>query len=344
MSLKLVKLSEEYKTQLADMIDEWSADIEKNHTNHSPWAIFRNDYHNFEYYLENIEGDHPGENRVPDRTFFCLDEERNIFVGAVNIRLFINDDTYLTGGHIGDGVRPSERRKGYATKMIGLALEECRKLGLYKVLMTCTKGNIGSEKSIKNNGGVLESEVIEDGAVELRYWITVVDEKVETDRLIMRRVMPSDVPDMGAWTTDARVSKYLLRKEANDPMDILDGFRRKDPNSKENILMIERSKDDNRAMGLCGAFYNGEEDVWELAYTLRYDEWGKGYTTEACRALIDYVSKNFGAHSFRAECAKENVGSSKVLKKLGMAYSHDSSYSKKDGSATFESEIYVLKL
>ena len=40
-----------------------------------------------------------------------------------------DDDLLKEGGHIGDGIRPSERRKGYATKMIALALEECKKLG-----------------------------------------------------------------------------------------------------------------------------------------------------------------------------------------------------------------------
>ena len=77
----------------------------------------------------------------------------------------------LNGGHIGDGVRPSERRKGIATKMISLALKECRKLGINKVLMVCDKGNIGSAKSIENNGGILENEVVVNGVVEQRYWI-----------------------------------------------------------------------------------------------------------------------------------------------------------------------------
>ena len=77
----------------------------------------------------------------------------------------------LNGGHIGDGIRPSERRKGYATKMIGLALEECKKLGLDKVLMVCDKNNVGSAKSIMNNGGVLENEVVVNGVTEQRYWI-----------------------------------------------------------------------------------------------------------------------------------------------------------------------------
>ena len=53
--------------------------------------------------------------------------------------------------------------------MIGLALEECRKLGINKVLMTCDKTNIGSAKSIMNNGGVLESEFEENGETCLLY-------------------------------------------------------------------------------------------------------------------------------------------------------------------------------
>jgi predicted acetyltransferase len=111
---------------------------------------------------------------VPDSTFFCLDEERNIIVGAVNIRHHLNESLLLNGGHIGDGVRPSERRKGIATKMIALALNECKKLGIERVLMVCDKENVGSAKSIQNNGGILENEIDVDGVVEQRYWIELV--------------------------------------------------------------------------------------------------------------------------------------------------------------------------
>ena len=55
MNIELVKLTPAYKTQLFDMLTEWKADIEKSHTNHSPWMIFRNDFHDFDYYLENLE-------------------------------------------------------------------------------------------------------------------------------------------------------------------------------------------------------------------------------------------------------------------------------------------------
>ena len=57
--------------------------------------------------------------------------------------------------------------------MIGLALDECRRLGIDRVLMVCDRDNIGSAKSIINNGGVLENEVEneQDGRIIQRYWI-----------------------------------------------------------------------------------------------------------------------------------------------------------------------------
>ena len=138
MNIQLVKLSYEYKQQLFDMMDEWLL-VEQDF---SPYMIRRNDYHDFDYYLANLEIKKEQDGRVPDSTFFCLDTDRNIFVGAINIRHYLNEELLYTGGHIGDGIRPGERRKGYATAMIGLGLEECRKLGITKVLMTCDKDNI----------------------------------------------------------------------------------------------------------------------------------------------------------------------------------------------------------
>ncbi|MBQ9837925.1 MAG: GNAT family N-acetyltransferase [Oscillospiraceae bacterium] len=169
MDLKLVKLTDAYRGQLFEMMDEWYGTGEKI----VPYAIRKTDYHDFETYLSAIEVKDNNCGLVPDSTFFCLDTERNIFVGAVNIRHYLNEGLLLNGGHIGDGVRPTERRKGIATQMIALALVECKKLGIDKVLMVCDRENIGSAKSIIKNGGILENEVVVNGIVEQRYWITL---------------------------------------------------------------------------------------------------------------------------------------------------------------------------
>ena len=172
MNLRLIKASPEYKEQICDMLEEWYAAGEKI----IPYSIRRIDYHDFNFYCKNLEITNPlTEGRVPDSTFFCLNEDRDKVVGAVNIRHYLNEALLLDGGHIGDGVRPSERRKGIATKMIALALEECKKLGIYKVLMVCDKDNIGSAKSIMKNGGVLENEPVVDGIPQQRFWIDLTN-------------------------------------------------------------------------------------------------------------------------------------------------------------------------
>ena len=167
MKLKLVKASRQYRDQITDMLEEWNATGEKI----VPYAIRRLDYHDFAYYCENLEVKDASNGLIPDSTFFCLDEERNRIVGAVNIRHYLNEALLRNGGHIGDGVRPSERKKGIATQMIALALEECRKLGIQRVLMVCDKQNIGSAKSIQRNGGILENEITVEGVKKQRYWI-----------------------------------------------------------------------------------------------------------------------------------------------------------------------------
>ena len=166
MNIKLVKLTSEYKTQLFDIMDEWVLSGEKI----MPTAIAINDYHDFDYYMNHLCREKEINGIVPETTFFCLDLDRNIFVGAVTVRHYLTE-RLLNAGLIGDGIRPSERRKGYGSAMVGLALLEAKKFGLNKVLMCCDKRNIASAKSIMNNGGVLENEVEINGIIKQRYWI-----------------------------------------------------------------------------------------------------------------------------------------------------------------------------
>lgn len=171
--LKLVKLEEKYMPLLIDMLDEWHQAGEKI----IPAAIKNENYHDYDMYVKTLEVDYKKNLQyVPDSTYFCLDEDTNQFVGAVNIRHYLNDSLLLNGGHIGDGVRPSRRREGIATCMIALALEKCKEMNIDKVLMVCLKTNIGSAKSIINNGGILENEIEVDGLVEQRYWIDLKGE------------------------------------------------------------------------------------------------------------------------------------------------------------------------
>jgi predicted acetyltransferase len=98
--------------------------------------------------------------------------EGDEYIGTVNVRHKLNDWLLRYGGHIGYGIRPSRRRMGYGTEICRLGLEEARKLGLKRVLITCDADNIGSKKIIESNGGVFENELPQpDRSVpKRRYW------------------------------------------------------------------------------------------------------------------------------------------------------------------------------
>jgi len=114
--------------------------------------------------------DHP--RYVAATAYFAMVDGQ--IVGTIQIRHELNDYLRHDGGHIGYGVRPSQRRKGYATQMLTLALEKCRELGIYKALVTCQKDNVGSAKTIIGNAGILDSEYTdENGNMCQRYWISI---------------------------------------------------------------------------------------------------------------------------------------------------------------------------
>jgi len=105
-------------------------------------------------------------------TYWLLTED-NTMVGVSNLRHELSEKLLIDGGHIGYGVRPSHRRKGYATKILELTLKEARKMGIEKALLCCDKGNVGSAKTITKNGGVLWEEYLADGVESQKYWIEI---------------------------------------------------------------------------------------------------------------------------------------------------------------------------
>ncbi|MDT9334749.1 GNAT family N-acetyltransferase [Clostridium perfringens] len=111
------------------------------------------------------------EGFVPSSTYMAIRESDNRIVGMMDIRHFLNDYLEKFGGHIGYSVRKSERQKGYAKKMLELALEKCKELNINRVLLTCSKDNIPSMKTILSQGGILENEVLEGERITCRYWI-----------------------------------------------------------------------------------------------------------------------------------------------------------------------------
>lgn len=113
--------------------------------------------------------------RCQSRTFLLIRENDNKIVGAINIRWNLSESMLQFGGHIGYGIRPTERRKGYNKINLYLGMLEAEKIGLDKVMLDCDVNNIGSDKTLKALGGKLERTEIDpsDGILTNAYWFDV---------------------------------------------------------------------------------------------------------------------------------------------------------------------------
>lgn len=110
---------------------------------------------NYEEWLVKLENDktNPGNNRVPGLTYFLVREEDNKIIGMINIRLVLNERLRKSGGHIGYGIRPTERKKGYNKINLYLGLQVCQKYGLDKVLLDADLDNPASWRTMEALGG-----------------------------------------------------------------------------------------------------------------------------------------------------------------------------------------------
>lgn len=102
------------------------------------------------------------KDKVPQFTYFYVPDDEEKIIGTIAIRLATNELLKKRCGHIGYCVRPTERRKGYATKMLSEAIEFCRKINLNNLIIICDKSNSASIGVVKKCGGVLIEEFFSD--------------------------------------------------------------------------------------------------------------------------------------------------------------------------------------
>jgi predicted acetyltransferase len=176
--LELVAPATRWEAAYLAFLDDFAAAGEQRIPAASATPLARSDFAAFVQRLQEDErgvGLNPGI--VLSSAYWLLrhDVDGATVLGVSHLRHALTPALEDVGGHIGYSIRPSERRRGYGTRILALTLPQARALGLERVLITCDTDNIGSARVIEKNGGVLASEGY-SSRVEARvsrYWITL---------------------------------------------------------------------------------------------------------------------------------------------------------------------------
>ncbi|MFR5875847.1 MAG: GNAT family N-acetyltransferase [Eubacterium sp.] len=166
---------------------------------------------------------------------------------------------------------------------------------------------------------------------------------IETERLILRPLIVDDAPAVLKWAGDERVSRFMSYTgydDINTARAWIESL--KDEKTEYNWGFVLKETGELIGSGSIGADVQ-LKGYWGMGYNIRYDCWNKGLTTEAMKAIIDYVHKKFGVNKICSDHAVDNPASGRVMEKCGLKFHHYGEYTKIDGSATFKAKFYTLE-
>lgn len=162
---------------------------------------------------------------------------------------------------------------------------------------------------------------------------------IKTDRLLLRPLKISDANDVFEWVSDERVTKYMVYNTYTDIEQVKKWLSFVEQDKNTYNFGFERISD-GKLIGSGDIGFDDKKGYWVFGYNFRYDCWGMGYATEATKAMINYVQKNFGARKFASSHCEPNLASGNVMKKCGLHFVRYGEFQKLDGSMRMRSMEY----
>jgi RimJ/RimL family protein N-acetyltransferase len=150
---------------------------------------------------------------------------------------------------------------------------------------------------------------------------------LETDRLILRHQVISDLDDLWALYLDPQITKYIpdaprSREEAKEE---LEWHMHGHPRFPELGLWATIYKESGEFIGRCGLLpwtIDGQQEV-EVAYTIAREYWGQGLATEAAQAMLNYGFQKLNLSRLICVIDEDNLGSRKVAANIGMSFERE---------------------
>ena len=158
---------------------------------------------------------------------------------------------------------------------------------------------------------------------------------VETERLILREILPSDVDGMFELDSDPLVHKYL----GNAPIQTIAQAKKGIEFIRKQYVergigrwaAIEKSTGDfigwsGLKLNIKGEEFNDKVNFYDVGYRFIPRYWGKGYATESALAALKYGFETMKLKTIVGAAEEDNIGSNKVLLKIGLRYCNDFIY------------------
>lgn len=146
---------------------------------------------------------------------------------------------------------------------------------------------------------------------------------LETERLLLRKITLEDAWDMHYYGSNENVSKYVTwetHKSLSDTREFIEFVLTKYENKKIAPWGIEY-KENGKLIGTIDfVSWQLKHNIAEIGYVLSQDYWGKGITTEAAKEVIKFGFENMDLVRIQARCDIENIGSARVMEKVGMTF------------------------
>lgn len=154
---------------------------------------------------------------------------------------------------------------------------------------------------------------------------------LETERLILRELTPDDAKDVYELNLNINNIKYTGDKPFRDEKEaktFLENYKDYELNGYGRWYVIKKST--NEFIGWCGLKYGEMENETDIGFRFFEEEWNKGYATESAIACLNYGFKKLNLKRIIGRAMKENIGSIKVLEKIGLKYEKEVEFDGKE--------------
>lgn len=157
------------------------------------------------------------------------------------------------------------------------------------------------------------------GRLHLAAWSHQEDTlRIRTPRLLIRSFEEADIPAYAEIVADSRVTRYLGDGRPYS-YDEADAYVRECIALESEVGMSRYAVLlDERLIGFCG--FKPDRDNVDLGWRYAFDYWGRGYATEAARAVLEFGTNTLRLTRIVAVSYEKNAASVRVIKKLGFRF------------------------